>query len=128
MGRTVNTCLYELLLLTLEDRNIKSVLEKQEISSIAIYGLGLLGKSFYKTCINNGITVLFGMDKNENAKIEGLNNVNFREDEIPKVDAIVITPMIDIDEIRDYLQSVTKDRIIHIGELLDELLVATSIQ
>lgn len=128
MGCTINTCLYELVLLALEDGKIKDVFEKQEISSIAIYGLGLVGKAFYKVCLKKGITVLYGMDKNVNAKIEGLNYVNFKEGVIPKVDAIVITPMVDTDEIRTALHSVTEDRIIHIGELLDELLVAASIQ
>lgn len=64
-----------------------------QIDSVAIYGMGEIGKRLYEELKGSRVKVAYGIDKNaKNIFIEGL--AVYRLDEtLPKVNAVIVTPM-----------------------------------
>ena len=76
-------------------------LSKENIRNIAIYGYGKLGKHLLKYCKNNNITVSYLIDSVKDGKIDGIPIIKPENIcEQPIVDAIVVTPIQDFEEIR----------------------------
>lgn len=90
--------------MTLRDRKITvdAFLEKMGIEKIAIYGGGILGRHLYYELRETNITVVCFLDQNSNVNISGAKIIVPGEP-IEDVDAIVITPMIEYDNIRNNL-------------------------
>lgn len=76
----------------LYQKNIKldDYFEKQHIKKIAIYGYGKLGSTFYREMKDSKIKVSYIIDRNAMCFIEDVPVLNLRDD-LPKVDAIVVT-------------------------------------
>lgn len=64
-----------------------------QIDSVAIYGMGEIGKRLYEELKGSKVKVAYGIDKNaKNIFIEDF--VVYRLDEtLPKVNAVIVTPM-----------------------------------
>lgn len=90
--------------MTLRDRKITvdGFLEKMGIKKIAIYGGGILGRHLYYELRETNITVVCFLEQNRNVNISGIKMIVPGEP-IEDVDAIIITPMIEYDKIREYL-------------------------
>ena len=81
--------------LTIKNRkkSLATYFEDNEINSIAIYGLGILGRHFYEELRDGKIWIKYGIDQNAaNIRIDGLE-LKTLNDELPAVDAIIITPV-----------------------------------
>ena len=72
----------------------------RKIKTISIYGLGELGELIYEEMTKQAdVNVLFAIDRN---RIEADNLMVFSLDDIPNApDAVVISPVLNIDEIED---------------------------
>lgn len=128
MGYTRDICLYQLFLLSLQkEGKIKKIFSQQGIEHIAIYGMGLVGTSFYKLCLYNNIDVIYGIDVNEKI-IDGLQVLAAEESRLIDADAIIITPLYDNKTIINELNRASEARIILIGDLLNELLIALNVK
>ena len=128
MGYARDKCLYQLFLLSLQKKGkIKKIFSKQGIERIAIYGMGLVGTSFYKLCLCNNIDVIYGIDVNEKI-IDGLQVLAAEESILIDADAIIITPLYDNKTIINELNRASEARIILIGDLLNELLIALNVK
>jgi NADH/NAD ratio-sensing transcriptional regulator Rex len=125
MSKTLNSCLYELILLSLDNNvSINEILNKQEVYSVAIYGLGMLGDAIYRFLIANDVNIIFGMDQDKNKKKKGLTFKDYKTESLPPVDMVVVTPIEYIDEIKSDLKFYTDAKIVSVCDFLDELLVA----
>lgn len=79
-------------------------LQEQGIEKVAIYGMKELGERFYEELKNTGIEVVCVIDKYPNQVIGDFVVIS-PEEEIPKVDAIVVTANYYYYEIEKYLKT-----------------------
>lgn len=91
--------------------------ERNGYESVAIYGMGELGKRLYEELKNQGKTVTFVMDRKASGIDPGLRICGI-DDEIPEVDVIVITPTFDYASIEEQLKKVTSAKIISIKDVV----------
>lgn len=91
-----------------EGKTLDSYFKEQNYNTIAIYGMGTLGELFLEEIKKSDIKIACFIDKNsedmfyggDDIEVTGLEGIRSRED----VDAIVVTPIADFDEIVDELQ------------------------
>ena len=104
-----------------ENRTIfKELLKKRGLDSVAIYGMANLGKKLLRQFRNEGVNVTFVIDQAGGNK--GENLPIFRPyDDLPKCDLIIITSF-DEGNIKKMLEGKTKARIIHIKDLLTDII------
>lgn len=73
-----------------EGRPVDALLEQAGYRRIAIYGMGHIGIHLFHVLKNTKIDVVYGIDGNTKCDIENLH-VYSVEDDLPEVDAIVVT-------------------------------------
>ena len=97
--------------------DFKSYFHKFHIESIAIYGMAMMGKQTYQQLIKENVIPNFGIDR-----YVGQYGKEFKiirpEDEIPKVDAIIVTTY-DSESIVSALKEKTNSKILLLEELID---------
>lgn len=100
-----------------EGKSISDYFKQKDINKIAIYGMGELGNNLLKELDNTGITVCYGIDQNSAYTYSKLilKNVN---DDLPEVDAIVVTPIFAYKEIYDKLSVKVDYPIISIEDII----------
>lgn len=91
--------------MTLRDRKISvsNFLIKMGIKKIAIYGGGILGRHLYHELKGTDITVVCFLDQNRKVNISGIKTIVPGES-IDTIDAIIITPIMEYEEIREDLR------------------------
>ncbi len=62
------------------------------IVTVAIYGMGVIGRHLYKAMKRSGINVCYGIDKNADDIDDFEIPIYKITDSLPKVDAIIVTP------------------------------------
>lgn len=77
-----------------ESKDLSKYFEDNYIKTVAVYGIGYFGKEIYKELLElKNIKVLYAIDKNAQS-IENSELKIFKlTDELPPVDAIVVTPI-----------------------------------
>lgn len=107
--------------LTLKEKGIElsDLFQKKGISSVAIYGIGLLGKHLYYELKNSKIEVKFVIDRSRSI---GESNLSLYrpEDELPEVDIIVITPTYAYSEISAQLAARGYENVISLEWVVNE--------
>lgn len=89
----------------------------QGIRSIAIYGIHHMGERLYDELKGSRVKVMYGIDKNARESVWEIPI--FRPDDVLKpVDAVVITPIFDFLEIKDYLSAKMECPMIFIEDVL----------
>lgn len=91
--------------MTMEEcgRTVEDYFLKRQWKSIAIYGCGKMGKHLYAKLNNSSINVEYFIDQHA---YTGENDIEIKRlsDNIPVVDVIVVTPILELDEIKTELQ------------------------
>lgn len=86
-----------------EQKEMEAYFSENGLKKIAIYGMGTLGELFYKEIKKSGVEVVYFVDKNAETPYYAMDHipvVNIEEIENqPEVDAMIITPVYDFDEI-----------------------------
>lgn len=86
-----------------EDKNISNYFIKKGIKKISIYGMGTLAELFYEEMKKTDIEISYFIDRNTQELCYGLDNISIVDlDDIvnqEKVDAIIVTPIFDYDDI-----------------------------
>lgn len=89
-------------------RNVEEYFSQNNIKSIVIYGMGTLGELFYEEVKGTNVSVKAFIDRNADEIYYGLDNlpiVNLEKlDEIEDVDAIIVTPVFDFEDINKELE------------------------
>ncbi len=100
-------------------RNLEEYFLKNEYHRIAVYGMGVLGKRLIRELDNSKIQVAYGIDRNRDMVYTDLEVVT-TEDELKKVDAVVVTVVKDFDAIREALSKKMECQVIAIEDILGE--------
>ena len=95
-------------------------LKERQISEVAIYGKGEMGKCLIRELENSDVKIKYLIDKNNNSN-EFIYKCYHPEDLLPEVQAIIVTPIYQYAEIVAELKHRGNVQAISLGELIDEL-------
>lgn len=104
-----------------EGKCVREFFFKYNYKTIAIYGMGILGKLLFNELKESGIRVLYYIDRYKIFE-DSVAKVIHIEQELPDVDAIVVTALAEFDSIYDLLLTKSKIPIIDMREIFAELL------
>ena len=100
-----------------EGKRIASYFEKYGFKSVAVYGAGELGKCMVQELEKNGIEIKYIIDSNPNARIGDYKCFLPDGNDLPKVQAVIVTPSYDFEEISRILTEQTSASIVSIDEI-----------
>lgn len=103
-----------------EDKRISNYLLEKGYEKIAIYGMNYVGETLYRELNGTPIDVKYAIDKDYD-KIFSDIEVLSPDDNLPEVDAMIVTPITCYEEIRDMLSDKVQCQILSIEDLLYEL-------
>lgn len=99
--------------------NIGDYLVKQGYKTVAIYGMGEIGKSLYKELSKSKIKISYAIDQNIEDNYRELPVI--RKESIYKVDAIIVTPVFAYINIKKDLEKYIKCPIISMDSILYDI-------
>lgn len=86
---------------------------------IAIYGMADVGKHLYHALRDSEIEICYGIDRGKCGKYENIE-IKKPEEDLEEVDAIVVTAVVDYEEIKNGLQKKIDTAIVSLEEILYE--------
>lgn len=118
--------LYKLLVQWLETKQngltLNTLLSQKGYSSVAIYGIYLLGERLLDELRDSGVDVRYGIDRRKRDTQENLP-VYLPSEGLPPVDVIIVTSIADYDAVKQELQRWVKCPIVALDDLICELSV-----
>ena len=102
-----------------DGRSLVQYFEKQGYKNIAIYGMSYLGERLVDELRDSDVKVQYGIDKNAENIYSSVEVMNLSDD-LPKVDAIVITAVFFFDEIAEELADIVDCPIISLEDIVYE--------
>ena len=108
---------------TLQEDNgnpIDKLLKKRGFKRIAIYGMGNVGEHLFKTLKNTDIEVAYGIDGNA-VDTDYEVKLYAPDDDLPEVDAIVVTIPFAYESIKNNLEEKTSNEIVSLEHILFEV-------
>ena len=100
-----------------EGKSLVKFFEDNEYKSIAIYGMSYLGERLLDELKDSGIEVKYAIDKNAD-NIYADVEIKRLEDDLPKVDAIIVTAVFFYDEIEEELSELVDYPVISLEDVL----------
>lgn len=100
-----------------EGKNLASFFEDNGYKSIAIYGMSYLGERLVDELRGSGIEVKYAIDKNADTIYAGVE-IKQPSDDLPEVDAVVVTAVYFYDEIEEELVKLMDCTVISLEEVL----------
>jgi len=102
-----------------EGKTLDSYFKDNEISTVAIYGVGALGERVFEELKSLDIKVLFAIDRIADSKnIEGLKIIGV-DDKFEEVDVVIVTPVQDFYQIEEKLEQKTDADIISLEDIVN---------
>ena len=101
-----------------EGKSVASYFEDMGYSHIAVYGMAELGNRLMEDLKGTSVCVDYGIDRDISCSIARIGEVYFPEDELPKVDAVVVTPYTAFKSIKSQLEEKVKCPIISLEEVV----------
>ena len=113
---------YKLLtkMVTINNKNIAEYLKESGFRNIAIYGMSDIGSLLLNTLKQSNIKVLYTIDKRAAQILSDVPVITI-EQELPQVDAIIVTAAYFYTQIKEQLKTIVKCPIISIEEVLDSI-------
>lgn len=108
------------LFLKQKGKDIKTFFLEHEIKTIAIYGIAVLGERLFDELEESGIEALYGIDVNA-CNVLSQYKIYSPSEELPQVDAVIVTPVIYYDEIKKKLEAKLDCPIYSLEEVLEEI-------
>lgn len=102
-----------------EGKTIPQILAGRGIHTISIYGLGKIGKHMLWELRDSEVTVLYMLDRARTGICDGIP-VKKAEEELPEVDAVIVTAVYEYDEIEKMLAARVSCPVISLEEILYE--------
>lgn len=103
-----------------EGKNIPDYLEKTNYKTIAIYGMSYVGERLLKELQNTAITVKYGIDKKADEIYSDIDVV-FPDSELEYVDAIIVTSIGYMEEVKKLLGGKIACPIISLKDILYDI-------
>lgn len=111
-----NTILKDWLLLRQHNISLEDWLIRNQISTVAVYGYGILGRALCNELENSSITIKCIVDRKYQSIYANVQAVGL--DNIPEVDAIIVSVVNYYDEIESELLRVCKCSIISLEDIV----------
>lgn len=105
------------MLLKETNNNPSDILGKMGYNNVAIYGMGKLGQHLLEDLKKTDVKVKYGIDKKVDSISLGLDILPVSSD-LPYVDAVIITPVYDFDNIEKELKGKINFPLLSLEELL----------
>jgi hypothetical protein len=86
-----------------DNEKVEEFLKSNNYKSVGIYGMSYLGDCLQHILRKNSINILFGIDRNSKGLYNPYIPIYNVEDDLPYVDIIIVTAMVDLEEIRTSL-------------------------
>lgn len=102
-----------------EGKSLESILIERNIKTVAVYGLGKLGKHVVTQLKGSRVSVAYAIDRAVKGYWQDVE-VKPLQGHIPDVDAIIVTAINDMDSIEKNLKKYTDCTILSLEELLYE--------
>lgn len=100
---------------------IGSYLKEYNIQTVAIYGMGYAGFRLYDELKQAGAVVKYGIDQNaERIRIQEID-ILYPDEELPEVDAIIVTATFFYEEIEKKLNQKVSAKIYSLKDILYEI-------
>lgn len=100
-----------------EGKNLADYLEKNDYSTIAVYGMNYAGSTLINELKNRNITVKYGIDRNVDSIYADVDLVSVSDDLEP-VDAVIVTAVTFFDEIETVLSGKVDCPILSLEDIL----------
>lgn len=98
-------------------QTILEFFEDEDFQTIAIYGIGKMGKHLYEELKNSSVVVKYVIDRNTDISFDKLD-IYSTDDELPVVDAIIVTATFDYKEIVKELENKVNYPIISLEDVI----------
>lgn len=116
-------CLYHLMhqWMTVNEMGISlpGLLAAFGYKNIAIYGMADIGKHLYHALQESEIKVCYCIDRGKSGLYKD-TEIKKPEENLEEVDAVIVTAIMDFEEIKEYLQKKTDSAVISLEEILYE--------
>ncbi len=103
-----------------QNKNLLSFLNDNNYNSIAIYGMGKVGERLIKELEASDIQIQYAIDKNIKSSDFNITIIT-PEEQLPQVDAIIVTAITFFDEIKETLMTKIDCPIISLEDIFDEM-------
>lgn len=103
-----------------EGKTLKSYFEKYGYHRIAVYGMSYAGETLCLELKDSGITVAYGIDRNADVMHQEIE-MKKPEDELPEVDAVVVTVVYYFDAIEQDLKQKMNCPVLSLGDIVYEV-------
>lgn len=103
-----------------EGKNLGTYFSEKGYKRIGIYGMSYAGETLVKELKNTEVNVAYGIDKNADSIYSDLDIFSM-EDELDKVDAVVVTAITFFDEIEEKLSKKVNCPILSLEDILYEV-------
>lgn len=101
----------------LDEKSPGTVLPQRGIHSVAIYGMGYLGKSLYQELENSSVEIAYVMDR-ALPDSGGILKIVRLEEELPRVDTVIVTVLGNTDALCDLIRERSGYQVITLEDLL----------
>lgn len=109
------------LMIRQEGRSLEEFFVENNYKTLAIYGMGELGRRLYQETKNyDSVDVKYGIDANE-MNFEDEFPVRKLSDTLEKVDVVVVTAIADFDDIEIELQEYYDCPIISLADMIEQI-------
>jgi len=108
------------LVINQEGKSLEQYFINNNYKTIAIYGVGNLGKRLYEELKNSSIKVKYAIDRDTSNKLMDLEVFSV-EDVLEDVDVIVVTPVFAFEEIEFEINSNYDFPIVSLGDIIEKL-------
>lgn len=103
-----------------ENKSIAEYLAKQGYKEIAIYGMNYVGETLWSELADSDICVQYGIDKNADTIYLDIDILH-PDDELPQVDAVIVTAITFYDEIEDFLAEKMDCPVLSLDDILQDI-------
>lgn len=103
-----------------ENKSIAEYLEKEGYKEIAVYGINYAGETLVRELAGSAVDVKYGIDRNADNICTEINVVT-PEEELAKVDAVIVTAIAFFDEIEEQLSAQMGCPVLSLEDILYEM-------
>lgn len=98
--------------------DIVDYFEEENLTNIALYGMGDLANRVIDSLSGTSVNVCYGIDRDVAGTVCRISEIYSLEDALPRVDAIIVMPFYAYDDIKKSLEEKIDTRIISIEEVI----------